>query len=247
LLTDAKTFTSKKQFERHLSSLGLSLLAERTTIRLPAKPTLNYITWSDTEIRIKFSETHEHVKFDPETLTHNVTKRTKVILITFETESLFTKLCLDPPEIRNPHRMAASSGKVDPYENFYFAKTLEMLGGGALIPIDFPKIIEALVSTRPRLFRLPYDKLISADGLIQRNASQVDVRDHKIYELGVKEDGRDRVYEDLQGYWLPDQSEKQLRRELFMQLKRKEAMLRFLADCLPSEVNYAISRIRQLS
>jgi hypothetical protein len=52
-----ESFSDRAKFARHLASLGLGLTPYATgSVKLPKKPTLNYATWSKSEVRIKFSE-----------------------------------------------------------------------------------------------------------------------------------------------------------------------------------------------
>ncbi len=74
----------------------------------------------------------------------------------------------------------------------------------------------------------------------------MDVRDDPARQGAATADSQNWVFENLSGYWLPEPSEGRLQRELFMELRRKPAMIRFLADCLAIEVDYALSRIRAI-
>lgn len=247
-LHGGKDFRLRRTFESQLNSLGMNLSATATkAVRLPSNPTLNYVTWSESQIRIKYSETHRRVEIDYETELPIATDLTKYIVIISDPQTGFTMVCLDPPEKIHPHRKYTRSRHIDPYEQKYLDKALEILGGSIFTPFNLNNVIAGLVSTDPRIFRLPHEFVITGDGLRQRNSSERDVRDHKAHVAGMSADSDDRTYEDLQGYWIPEQSGGQLHRELFMQLKRNTSMIRFLADCLASEVNYAISRIRELS
>lgn len=236
----------RDEFERHLRAQGLSLSDKpNKSVKTPPEPTLNYVFWSKREVRVKFSETHSEFIVDYENRRFIERKDTKFALALVNPNSGFTQIRLDPPGKVHPHK-DLKTGESNPrlYEDFYRSQFLNILGGRELELCDLQKAAEWLVTSKTRAFRLPHELVRTGANSRQRYSSRRDVRDDPARQAAASADLKNWVFENLDGYWLPDRSSRRLQRELFMALNRRQAMVRFLADCLATEVNYALSRIK---
>jgi len=249
-LQGTEAISSKSALRDHLDSLNVSLVEDRyQSIHQPIRPVLNYIGWfeqSPARVRMKFSETHEELEVNYETQTVTSQKITKFVVVVVDVESGFVQVRLDPASKVHPHKDQDGKSKEELYEDYYFRKAAELLGSEGLKAYDLSRAAEYLTTTQPRIFRLPIEKVRTSAASFQTYSSRRDVRDDPARRGAQLADGDNWVYEDLHGYWIQDESEGQLSREVFMQLKRRTSMLRFLADCLENEVEYAISRIRAI-
>ena len=245
-VADTQKIRSKEVFEKHVKSINLSLAnAPDETIYNPRRPTLNYLYWGNPEIRAKFSETHEKVEVDLETGQIQRQNITKFVVIRAEPTG-FTTIALDAPEEVHPHKDEDGKSRRALYEDFYFNKAAEILGS-EMVPIELAGVAERLALANPRIFRIPIELVRTGGNSRQRYSTRSDVRDDPAHKAAAVADGANWIYEDISGYWIPSQSGGALQRELFMQLVSRSSMLRFLADCLASEVGYAVTQVRTLS
>jgi hypothetical protein len=267
-LTNTSSVRSQKIFENHLKSIGLRLDEAPTITKYePAKPAVNYICWEKKKekvqdwekdggqgeekvterIRVKFSETHLKREVDFEGGTMTTEKITKFVVASVEPANGFVSIYFDYPEEVHPHKNQAGQSRRDLYEQYYFERAIQIFNSDGLEKFDLTVASEQLVEALPRIFRIPHETVRTGGNSRQRYTSVHDVRDDPARQGAANADGDNWVYEDLSGYWLPKVSRGELQRELFMQLIRSQCMIRFLADCLASEVAYAISRLRALS
>ncbi len=245
-IDEAKAFTDKNAFIKHLNSLDLELSPEPcSTRRLPSKPKLNYLCWTGKEIRIKFSETHQEHKVDFDAGTVDWVDKTKVIVIATEPKTGFTKILMDSPERKHPHLLerGRNSGS---YEEYYIHKALELLNGITFEFLNVETIIEKLIKIKPPIFEPTNHQVVTSEGYKIRYSGRSSILQETSYKLaeGVKD--YERIPEATSGEWLPERSGDKLQRRVFMQVSERLKMVRFDAHCLPSEVEYAVSTIRSL-
>lgn len=243
-----EALSDRDKFEKHLSAQGISICdMTNRSVKMPPETTLNYVFWSEQEVRIKFSETHIEFNIDYESREFVEKKVTKFALALVDPNSGFTQIRLDPPGVVHIHKnpqTSESDSRV--YEQFYFSRFLQILGGQELELYDLQEAAEWLVNSTPRIFRLPHELVRTGANSRQRYSSRNDVRDDPARKGAAAADSQNWVFEKLSGYWLPEPSGGKLKRELFMELKRRPTMIRFLADCLAAEVDYALSQIRTI-
>lgn len=246
-LINAKTIRLQQNFENHLNLLGLKLSPEPVKAkRLPSKPSLNYICWSPKEVRIGYSETHDFRKVSYATDTISWERETNIIAISAEPSTGFVKIFMDSPGQKHPHMVAYGARNMDEYVVFYKKRAVELLGATDFRPIDLEKASEGIVKARPKIFDPRDFHVLTSHNSLLRLKNRSDVRDDPVFDASEKADEEGRVHEGVMGFWLPEASEGRLRRKLFMQLSRREDMIRFDAECLASEAEYAISRIREV-
>jgi hypothetical protein len=246
-LSDYKTIGLRQRFENHLNLYGYKLSPEPVMAqKLPPKPHLNYICWSTKEVRIGYSETHEVLKTSRVTMTMEYVPRTNLVIISAEPITGFIKIMMDAPGDRHPHQVAYGGHEVDSYEAFYKKKALQLLGATEFRPLDLLKAAERIVKAGTTVFEETDAYERTARNSRQRTWSRSDVRDDPAYAAGAEVDGDKRVIESLSGWWLPEGPGGRLHRKVWMHLSRKEEMLQFPANLLASEVEYVVSRVREV-
>lgn len=246
-LSNYKTIGLRQSFENHIKPLGYTINPEPVKAEeLPSKPNLNYICWSTKEVRIGYSETHTSLKKDLETMTMAYVPSTKLITISAEPSTGFIKIIMDAPGEKHPHQATYRGQEIDGYEGFYKNRALQLLGASEFRPLDLLKVAEGIVKAGTTIFEETNAFERTARNSRLRTWSRSDVRDDPAYTAGAKVDGDKRVIESLSGWWLPEGSDKKLQRKMFMHLSRKEDMVQFPGNNLASEVEYAISRIREV-
>lgn len=246
-LSNYKTFGLRQMFENHLKLLGYGIDFEPVKARqLPSKPHLNYICWSTKEVRIGFSETHELLKPDRASMTLKYVPRTNLIIISAEPLTGLIKIMMDAQGDKHPHLATYRGQEIDGYVDFYKRKGLQLLGASEFRSVDLLKIATGIVRLGPTVFEETDALERTGHNSKQRTWSRSDVRDDPAYTAGTKVDGDKRVVEGLSGTWLPEGSDGRLHRKMWMHLSRREDMVQFPAHRLASEVEYAISRIREV-
>jgi len=246
-LSDYKTIGLRQRFENHLKLLGLRIDAEPVKAQqLPDKPHLNYIWWSSQEVRIGYSETHQFLKQDRANMTLEYVSRTNLITISAEPTTGLIKIMMDAPGDKHPHQPTFRGQELDGYELYYEKKALQLLGAAELRHLDLLKVADGIVKAGTTIFEETNADERTARNTRQRTWSRSDVRDDPAYAAGAKVDGDKRVVESLSGWWLPEGSDGRLHRKMWMHLSRKEDMVQFPANHLASEVEYVISRIREV-
>lgn len=246
-LSDYKTIGLRQRFENHLSSYGYSLSLEPVKARkLPSAPHLNYICWSTKEVRIGYSETHEFIKPNRAKMVLEPVPRTNLIIISAEPSSGFIKIMMDAAGDRHQHQVSYRGEQIDGYEVYYKNTALKLLGAAEFRPLNFLKVAGGIVKAGTTVFEERHSSELTAHNTKQRTWARIDMRDDPAYVAGAKVDGDKRVVEGLSGWWLPEGSDGKLHRKMWMHLSRKEEMVQFPAHNLASEVEYAISRIREV-
>lgn len=254
-LIDKSAVRSEEDFEKHLKSKSLRLDDAPTVTKYePAKPVINYVSWEQEKtktkarkrgdkIRIKFSETQSRRNVDLEAGKITTEEITKFVVATVELGTGFTCIFVDYPELVHGHKDANKISRKELYEKFYLDWISEIFDS-PLEKFDLGRAIERLVRTKPFVIRIPNEKVKTGGNSRQTYASIEDVRYDPARQGAEEADGDNWEFEDLAGYWIPEMSKKKLQRELFTQLIRSSSLIRVLADCLATEVDYVISRIR---
>lgn len=246
-ITILNRLKSRAAFSKYIKRLGIALATKPdVSIKTPKSPILNYVYWSENEIRVKFSETHKNfvINYTAPRLSEELSTKFAIAIVDLATG--FTQIRLDAPGERHPH---VDKDTLEPsnrlYEEYYFAEFRKILGDQHLELYDLDEAAQWLLETVPRVYRL--NRADDRTGANSRNTfrNPRDVRDDLVYQAASTADPSSRVIEDLHGYWIPEQSNGELQRELFMELKLRTRKMRFFADCLRSEVDYAIRRIRE--
>ncbi|GAG82029.1 unnamed protein product, partial [marine sediment metagenome] len=197
------------------------------------------------EIRIKYSETHINRIVDYENQRFIDKKVTKYAIALVDLNSGFTQIRVDPPETIHLHKdHTTGESKSRLYEEYYINEFRRIMENCQFELYDLSRAAEWIVNSEPRVFRLPREHVRTGFNSRQIYSCKDDVRDDPAHQAAANEDASNWVYENLSGYWIPEQSQGQISREIYMQMKGKPSMIRFLADCLENEVNYAIKRIR---
>ena len=240
-------------FEKHLESLDLAVSATESRPHVASRePSVVYVTWragSTLRVRIRFSETHKAAEIDyaQNRVINTDVAKVVVAVADIDNHDVHVQVRMDSAERIHSHLDSDSGAPSEVrYEDYYLDRTREILGCNNLELEDLGRAARILVEITPRIFELPSEKVRTGANSWQKYSSRGDVRDDPARKAAAAADGKKWVFEDIQGYWVPERSRKRLQRRLFMQLKRRRAMLRFLADCLEDEADYAVSTVRSL-
>jgi hypothetical protein len=233
---------NRSEIEKRAKGFGWSLSDTKTTsIALPKRPTLNYFYWSPEEIRIKFSEKHVRSRAILRERRFEDTEITNYIVISIEPGTGFARTFMDAPGTDHPY---ASTPKPDEaYVNTYLGKVTEIFEGAIYQPYDLLNASIRLAE-QPEVFECNTQGVTTSKGGKHRFTTKGGLSEDAAYKGAAVADGNNWVSEKLDGYWLPDASGDLLMRRIFMHLDRKASLVRFEADTLAGEIEYAISRIR---
>lgn len=207
-----------------------------------------YLFWDQGLLKIKWGEKQYETLFDPES--EKVIKEEKQIrvVLTIETKTGFTQLRLDTPGNKNRHKNEEGKTSETVYENYYVDLMKNVFPDLQFTDFDLNGIANQIERREKDSFRLT--KGVASIG---QNAKQTfaasgrktDVRDLPNYQGALAKGGEWRP-EDLTGYWIASVSNGELKKDLFMRISRKFAHIRIQRGCLEKELNYGITKIRQI-
>jgi len=244
-LADLTVISSRRSFERRLDQLGMQL-GEKTTesIRKPSKPVLNYAVWEDNEIRLKYSETHTHLTFKKRTRDLVEERRSKFIVMSVEPATGFMRILMDPAGDEHRHLNDQSQPTAPAYLDYYLARASEIFG--ATENFDLIQPVTRLLAKNPRVFDVRQDMGLTTDNFFYSFSGRADVRQGIGYKAAAGSNPGPGIPELIRGWWLESVSANRLERNLWSVIKTEPGMIQFRADCLATEVDYAISTIRSI-
>jgi len=259
-LIDLSIFENRKTFEKHLSTLDITLAdSPGASIKRPAKPRINYAIWQGNEVRVKYSERHERINFDKKTRKWEEIASTNFIVISVETDTGFTKIFMDPSGDVHPHMNDRGTITDDAYTQFYFDKAAEIFG--EFDDFDLIQPVNRLLAINPPIYKFINNSGWTDDGFQYSFKGREDVRQCQGHKAAAGGNASPGAPDFIRGSWLQSQSfvpsepgeesedDKnlyQLERDLYMPIWPPLSRIQFKADCLKEEVNYAISRIRNI-
>ena len=214
-------------------------------IALPEKPTLNYAVWSQEELRLRFSETHRNVQVNYTEGTLEYQPINRIAIVAVDLRAGVARVMLDPPGVLNPHSAGAVHGAEAEaaYVQYYLSLPKTLLGCSTAHLLDLSGVTRKLIEDPDQPFRVPKQKLRTSQNSLIACANARDIRDDHAIRALLADDGRDCYYQNSMGFWSAEASNGELLRDVFTELHAPNCMVRFLADCLPSEVDYALRRI----
>lgn len=240
-------YGTKSAFKRLAESKNLLYIDHPTNaIRLPEQPTLNYLSFDERfgQIFAKFSETHDKIEIDKETLRPSVSKQTNIIVISQDVESGLIQIRMDRDGDRHSHKNSDGKSSHKVYLDFYKKKAMELLDLDLLVGWELEPFMNLIVSDK-KIFRLP-DYEITTSGQMgasyKSKVSRGDIREDSTF-VAANSESDEWVKESLKGFWLPTEKEPMINREIYMGLKRADSKIYFMADCLPEEINYVLRKI----
>jgi hypothetical protein len=246
-------FRSESDFRKSLRRLHIeSDQTRRLSIKLPKKPTLNYVIWrrlsknGKQEIRAKYSETHVNIKVNKERRVFEETSETKLIVVVHCIQNGTTQVRFDSPGDTHHHKNTDGVSSTSVYHEFYFRKAVQLVGIGLLSPMDLRPAMEYLANKEsPRVFRLPHHVVRTGFNSILRcdaPSRDADVRDDPAHRGAARADKKNWAQEELKGYLIRD-PDKSAYRDVWMGILPKGEIW-FRRDCLEEEIDHAISRIK---
>lgn len=148
---------------------------------------------------------------------------------------------MDAPGTDHPYSSAPKPDEA--YVNAYLGKITEIFEGAIYQPYDLLNASVGLAA-QPKIFECNIHGVTTSKNAKHRFSAKGDLSEDTAYKAAAVADGNNWVSEKLDGYWLPESSGDSLMRRIFMHLDRKASLVRFEADTLAGEIEYAISRIR---
>lgn len=264
---DISHLTSKKTYETFLlEDKGIRLSDKRIlAIATPKKPTLNYVVWLDNKIIAKWSETQYRVgDMDYENLTFAKKPLTKIVVLIADLENRFVRIQMDECTKMHEHRDEQTNRRSSSiYRNFYLSAVKNILGNprfAKLSGYSLSGVVRRLVDGEPRIIQLVNEHKTTGDNsrLNTSCSKSLDIRDDRIYSAIVRADQGNNRIDEIHFFWLPEMSNELITRQVGMKLARnieisrfdsdnlETSMIRFNSDCLETEVDYALSMLRQI-
>lgn len=221
--------------------------AKRVTPR--ETPTFNYMFWDEDVIKIKFSEKHYKVEADYETHEWKEKDVSVYIVILIDTTDGFVQIRYDNPGNRHRHKNDRKKSTDAEYEKYYKSILENLFEEVEYTDLNLNHIAKTIIKKReiPFLIHKDVHSLSGGGKLIHSLKFMEDVRDRPEYQGALaSEGGADWITEDLSGFWLKNKSDDQLKRDLFMRISRKVSEIRVQRGCLEKELNYGITKIREI-
>lgn len=251
LMGDISHLTNREAFEAFLRVRKLFLSTERTlAIQLPNKPKVNYVIWSSEGIRVKWTETHQKIgdmDFSSETFVKKPV--TKIIVLVFDFRTRLVRVQIDESARLHDHldlRTMRPSKKV--YIDHYVNEAKNILGVTSFSKYELLSVATVLVKNETNFIHLLGEVGATAENSRFRMFADLgkELRKDKSYSAGVAMNRGNNSTDNVHFYWLPEYSEGRITRPVPMMLDSTSNMIRFNADCLEIEVDYAISKIREI-
>ena len=244
-LKDKGLVNDKRKFSRHLSSLGISLdSAPNKTFTLPSTPRLNYAYWGEDEVRIKYSEKHVFTTSNKRTRKWTDEDKTVFIIISVDQSTGLVQILMDPPGDDHPHLSDRGNPSDAAYVQHYLSRAEELVG--EFETVELRKRSAKLLKLNPPIFIATAYGGTDADNARISVKSKGDVRESRSYKAAVEDSEEPCLNDDIQGEWRHSSSKNTLLRDVWMQIKAADSMIKFRANCLGHEVDYAISTIVSL-
>ncbi|WP_075342465.1 hypothetical protein [Tenacibaculum agarivorans] len=245
-----KNFDLSK-LKKHLNSKGVSF-SKTDKLSLPSNvpSKLNYIYLDEEKqiLKIKWSETQESAEIDYQKKSIEAKKKIIFVIVVIDVETGFTQIRYDTPQDMHSYINEKEKKKDSLYEEHYLKELKKML------PVTFKledyyigDLMDYILKKERKKFRIENENVKISQGSKQRY-SRVggDIRDLEARQGAEINDGSNWVVDNLTGYWINEESQGKLVRDLFMRMSKVDSAINFHRDCLSQELNYAIDEIRQI-
>jgi len=240
------SLNSVEDFKNHMKNEKIKYvnIAEPALLK-PEHPKVNYASYDEISncIYVKFTETQIKVKYDAENNSYTRIPVTKVNVISLNLKTGVVSLRLNKPERVHSHKKNGRSSK-NQYMDYYKAKATKLFKFKRYEAFDLFILINNLES-KPDVFRLKNSDVVSDDlggGKFYTSSKGTDVRDTAMYELMNEKLQDEIIVSQIKGYILKsDENGTKISRDIYVTLDGKASTLTYLSDCLPIEIEYALS------
>lgn len=213
------------------------------------RPTFIYMYWSDEIIRIKYSE----IQYDVETDLENdkiikIPKRVNVIYL-IDPKDGFVQVRCDSAKMLHQHKNDAGKATDAAFEEFYKNLLSELFPTLVFQDMNLNRLANHIAQNERSRFRITKGVTTISNNAKQTfatSSNQADIRNLPEYEGAAAKGSETWLSEDLVGYWVSKESDGALKRDLFMRIYRKYSQIRVQRGCLAKELDYGISKIREI-
>ncbi|QHS60847.1 hypothetical protein [Chitinophaga agri] len=213
-------------------------------------PTFIYGFWDNNVLKLKFSELHSDVEPDVQSRSFVTTSRIVVVVVVIDTNDGFVQLRLDNSGDTHSHRNNEGKMTEGAYEEYYRDLLRELFPDLVFSDLNLTGVANHISEKEKKRFRIT--KGVST---VSSNAKQTfaipsnkkgDIRDLIEYKGASESSDGLWTTEDLTGNWTVEESEKELKKDLFMRISRKSSQIRVQRGCLEKELNYGLRQIREI-
>lgn len=231
--------------------LGYRLTNDSTVRTTPgAGPTFSYMCIENGELKIKFSEMHHDREDDFANDRFNRIPKVVNIYMIIELRTGFTQIRFDSPGQIHTHRNDLNRPAELAYHNYYQNKITEIFPNLTFAQFDLTGVANYIATHEKERFLIRKKVNTISNGLkltFSTSSRKFDVRDAKEHKGAIATDENNEwLTEDFSGVWLAEQSDGQLKKNLFMRVYRKDSQIRVQRGCLKKELDYGISQIREI-
>lgn len=219
------------------------------TSRTGKNPQLINFYWNEGLIKIKFGELQFNREANMESSSFVDNPKPVNVIFLIDTSDGFVQIRMDSPGNIHVHKNDDNKATEAKYEFFYRKLLNDLFPTISFVELNLVPIANHICSKELNKFRI--NKGVTT---ITNNAKQIfatastglDIRNLPEYEAAAASSSDIWLTEDLTGYWLENESDGELTKDLFMRISQKSSQIRIQRGCLEKELNYGISQIREI-
>lgn len=212
-------------------------------------PTFVHLYWDDEIVKIKYSEIQYVVEPDIENNTFNRTEKRVNIIYVIDLKDGLVQIRFDKAGTLHRHRSDTGKSTEAAYETYYKDLLKDLFPNYEFKNFNLNTVANHIANNELKRFRIKKGVTTVSDNAKQTFAvgsSKGDIRNIPEYEAAAANGTEFWLSEDLIGSWVAAESEKQLKKDLFMRIYRRTSQIRVQRGCLEKELNYGIDKIRQI-
>lgn len=213
-------------------------------------PTFIYMIRTEDELKIKFSEQHSIVEFDPDSAQFISLPKVVTIVFVIGLQDGLVQIRFDSPGNKHTHKNSEGKSSESAYEDFYKNLLAELFPDANFVNYNLSGIANYIEKHEYDSFRITKGVTTITNAAKQTFSgvsTKLDVRDLPEYKAAAATTFSDTwLTEDLTGYWKASTSDEELIRDLFMRVSRRSSQIRVQRGCLEKELNYGINKIREI-
>ncbi|MCC8425791.1 hypothetical protein [Mucilaginibacter sp. UR6-11] len=213
------------------------------------QPTFIYLFWDEDIIKLKYSEIQYDIEMDIENdKIVRTAKRVNVIYL-IDPKDGFVQVRCDSAKMLHQHKNDAGKATDSSFEQYYKNLLAELFPTLVFQDMNLNRLANHIANNELSKFRITKGVTTITNNAKQTfatSSTQADIRNLPEYAGAAATGSETWLSEDLVGYWVSKESEGALKKDLFMRIYRKYSQIRVQRGCLAKELDYGISKIREI-
>lgn len=214
-------------------------------------PTFIYMNVNEEEIKFKFSEKHFDKEDDLANDRYIRVPRIVNVYFIIEIKTGFAQIRFDSPAGQiHTHKNDANNVSESVFHNYYKDLFIKLFPSVAFEPLNLLGIANYIRLHETERFLMQKIQNTISEGAKQTYTMPRRNRDVRLVKelvgAAATDANNEWLTDDLSGFWLASQSGGQLKKDLFMRIYRRDSEIRVQRGCLKKELDYGISKIREI-